>query len=214
MIKKKCISLLAPSYETNVCVCVQSSSASDVKQLCLQLPQIHVISRDFHCVFFSSQHKTRNSSHPAIGLPQHCILAITPCAACLSCLVSHLQLPCHGVLVMWVRVLVPGVVIRALCVQCDRVVLTGAGAEVHRGPTAQQGVFVTGRPALAPGSYFKAVLVFALPSRAVSSVRASPGFCQVGAVHPSVHGRGQDVSSPMLQASAAGFAAAGPRGEV
>lgn len=70
-----------------------------------------------------------------------------------------------------------------------------------------------GKPALTPGPYFKAVLVLALPSSAVDRVRASPGLCQVGAVCTSVHWCGQDISSPVLQASSAGFAATWPGGE-
>lgn len=98
--------------------------------------------------------------------------------------------------------------------QRDGVVLIGAHAEVHRGPTTQQGVLVMRQPALTPGPNFKAVLVLALSSGALDKVRTSPGLCQVGAVCAPVHRGGQDVSSPMLQAESAGSAAARPGGEV
>lgn len=104
-------------------------------------------------------------------------------------------------------VVLVGVVVRSVCVQCYCVVLTVAGGKVHCGPPTQQGVLVVGESALAPRPYFKAVLVLALPSRTVNRARTSPELCQVGTVCTSVHWCGQDMSSPMLQASAAGFAA-------
>lgn len=111
-------------------------------------------------------------------------------------------------------VVLVGVEVRRLGVRFDRAVFLRAAAEIHCGPTAQQDVLEMGYAAFAPGPDFKAVLVLPLPSGAGYRARTSPGLRQVGTVCPSVHGRGQDVSSPMLQTSAAGLATAGPGGEV
>lgn len=67
-----------------------------------------------------------------------------------------------------------------------------------------------GQATLAPRPHLKAVLILVLPCRAGHGIRTSPGLGQVGAVSPSVHGCGQDVSSPMLKADTAGLAAARP----
>lgn len=99
------------------------------------------------------------------------------------------------------------VVVGSLCVPLDCVFLLGAGVEIHRGPATEQDALVMGEATLAPRPNFKAVLVLAFPSRTGLEARTNPGLGQVGAVGPSVHGRGQDVSSPMLQASTTGLAA-------
>lgn len=71
-----------------------------------------------------------------------------------------------------------------------------------------------GQPARGPRPGFKAVLVFALPGRALGGTGTSPGLGQIGALGAAVHGRGQDVTSPVLQAGAARLAATRPGGEV
>lgn len=97
---------------------------------------------------------------------------------------------------------------------CDGVVLMGVGTVIQNGPSVEDGVLVLWESALAPGSYFKAVLVLPLPSGTVRQCCASSGLGEVGAVRPSVHRRGQDVPSPVLQANPACFAATGPGREV
>lgn len=100
----------------------------------------------FHCVFVSHEFILGSPFFAVLvnGLPQHSILAITPRAADLSCLVSHLQFPRHRVFVVHMSmvmvvilvVVVMGVAVRSWRVQHDCVVLTGAGAKVHCGPSA------------------------------------------------------------------------------
>lgn len=104
-----------------------------------------------------------------------------------------------------------------LDVPLDRVLLllrAGGDAEVKHGAAAEPEALVLGQPALAPWPHLKAVLVLVLSHGAGDRVGAGPGLGEVGAVGPAVHGRGQDHSSLVLQAHAAGLAAAGPGGEV
>lgn len=73
-----------------------------------------------------------------VGLPQHYILPITPCAADLPRLISHLQVPKPRVpgVCVWIVVLVVVVVMfKGLSLYRDGVVLTRGRAEVHCGPT-------------------------------------------------------------------------------
>lgn len=72
-----------------------------------------------------------------VGLPQHYILPITPCAADLPRLISHLQVPKPRVpgVCVWMVVVVVVVMFKGLSVYRDGVVLTRGRAEVHCGPT-------------------------------------------------------------------------------
>lgn len=72
-----------------------------------------------------------------VGLPQHYILSIAPCAADLPRLISHLQVPKARVadMCVWMVVMVVVVVFKGLPVCRDGVVLTRGRAEVHCGPT-------------------------------------------------------------------------------